>query len=425
MLRNSRISGIYHGWWVATGGALSLFLLNGFQSGGSMGLFFIALERQFNWSRTLISGAFSLIRLENSFLGPIEGVLTDRFGAQKMILIGFIIGGLGFLCLGAVNKPIHFYGALLVITTGAGIGGLIPVLSAVNWWFNEKRNRAMGITTSAFGFAYGLGIPVAFLMTAIGWRSTAMTIGIGLLIVGYPLSRIFKPLTYTIKSETSQHNSPPAPADKEQENQSNTQQVLQDFTLRQAIRTKAFWIIPLVHSLTGFTTSAISIHGIPHLVDIGLSERLAASVFAAQGATEVIWRIFGSALGDKVDKRYSISIYCSIQALGAVVLTLAKSLPGAFLFAVLFGIGHGGRGPLLVSIRGDYFGRRSYGTILGIGNFIMSITGLVTPVLLGYLHDTQGTYIPGFLAMAALTGSGTFFILFASRPKITIDKTSD
>ena len=130
MFRNSRISKIYHGCWVATGGALSLFLLNGFQSGGSMGLFFVALEKQFGWSRTLISGAFSLIRLENSFLGPIEGVLTDRIGAQRMILFGFIIGGVGFLCLGAVTKPWHFYAALLVITTGAGIGGLIPVLSA-------------------------------------------------------------------------------------------------------------------------------------------------------------------------------------------------------------------------------------------------------------------------------------------------------
>ena len=407
-----RLRSIYHGWWVATTGAVSLFLLNGFQSGGSMGLFFVALERHFGWSRTLISGAFSLIRLENSFLGPVEGFLTDRLGPHRMVLIGFMIGALGFLLLASVSHPVHFYVALLVITTGAGIGGLIPVLSAVNWWFNRRRNRAMGITTSAFGFAYALGVPVAWIMALFGWRATAVAIGIVLLIAGFPLSRLLKPRPdLAVQDSPLQEESASSRAQKGEADE-------QDFTVRQAMRTRAFWIIPLVHASTGFTTSAVSIHGIPHLVDVGLSLKLAASVLAVQGFVEVFWRIFGSAIGDRIDKRYGISVYCAIQASGAVVLALAHTLPATFLFAVLFGIGHGGRGPLLVSIRGEYFGRRSYGAILGIGNFIMSWTGLMTPVLLGYLHDVQGTYAPGFLAMASLTASGSVLILFAKRPRV-------
>lgn len=406
---SNKVRGVYHGWWVAISGSASLFVLNGFQSGGSMGLFFVAVERELGWSRTLISGAFSLIRLENSFLAPIEGYLADRIGPHHMVFTGFIIGSAGFLLLSLIHAPWHFYAALLVITTGAGIGGLVPVLTAVNWWFKRKRNQALGITTSAFGLAYVLGLPIAWSFSYFGWRWTSAGIGILLLITGYPLSRLLKPPTTLPLTDSAFDPSTSLDTSPQDE---------MDFTISQAIRTRAFWLIPLTHSATGFTTSAISIHGIPHLTDVGLSLQLAAGVMAVQGIVEVFWRIFGSILGDRVNKQYAISIYCLIQSSGAVVLAFAKSFSTALLFAILFGIGHGGRGPLLSSIRGDYFGRRNYGTIYGIGNFIMSWTGLLTPIFLGWLHDFQGTYFTGFLVMSILTGSGAILILFAKRPFI-------
>ena len=410
---SNRLRGIYHGWWVVLSGSASLFILNGFQSGGSMGLFFVAIERELQWSRTLISGAFSLIRLENSILAPIEGYLADRIGPHQMVFVGFMIGGAGFFLLGLIHAPWHFYAALVVITTGAGIGGLVPVLTAVNWWFKQKRNQALGITTSAFGLAYVLGLPIAWSFSYFGWRETSAGIGILLLITGYPLSRFLSP-PKSLEDEND-------PAKEQAVSKIQTQED-PEFTLMQAIRTKAFWLIPLTHAATGFTTSAISIHGIPHLTDVGLSLQLAAVIMAILGIVEVIWRIFGSVVGDHVNKRYAISIYCLIQSLGGVILAFTKSFPVALLFAVLFGIGHAGRGPLLSSIRGDYFGRRNYGTIYGVGNFIMSWTGLLTPILLGWLHDIQGTYFAGFIAMSLLTSSGSILILFAKQPTIPLPK---
>ena len=69
-----------------------------------MGLFFVAVERELGWSRTLISGAFSLIRLENSILAPIEGYLADRIGPHHMVFVGFLIGGIGFLLLRGLSS---------------------------------------------------------------------------------------------------------------------------------------------------------------------------------------------------------------------------------------------------------------------------------------------------------------------------------
>lgn len=382
-----------------------------------MGLFFVSLLRQFGWSRTLISGAFTLVRLENSVLGPLEGYLTDRLGAHWMVFTGFIIAAFGFMVLGIVNQPITFYISMVLITTGTGVGGFVAVAAAVNWWFNRRRNRAMGVATSAFGLAAVLGIPVAWAINNFGWRSTAFAIGVILLVSSYPMSQVMR------RRPTDPNPDPPYDTISSQNEASIN--LNQDFTVRQAMRTRAFWIIPLVHSFTAFTNTAVNVHGIPHLVDVGLTTSMAAVALATYGIVEWFWRIGASPIGDWVDKRYVISIHCIIQALGATILGFTRSMRTAVLFAVIFGIGHGGRGPPLHAIRGEYFGRKHFGTIMGIGSLISSVSGFITPLLLGYLYDVQGTYLWGFLAMSAVTLSGAVIILFATKPRIPIDEKAD
>ena len=375
-----------------------------------MGLFFVALLREFEWSRTLLSGAFTVVRIEGSFLGPVEGILTDRLGSHRMALIGFLITSLGFFGLAMVSHPIHFYLALLAITGGVGLGSFIPVVTAVNWWFTKQRNRALGLAMSGVGMGALWSPLIAWGITTHGWRIAAATIGIVLLTTAVPLSRAIRPG----RSHPSQGSNYKVSSDA-----GGTGKDLDaepEFTLRQAMRTRAFWLIPLAHMTNGFTTSAVYVHGIPHLVEVGFTPLTAGYVMATYGLTEVVMRIFGSFIGDRVDKRYAFTAYCIVQALGMVALARAESMPGALIFAFLFAIGHGGRGPVVVAIRGEYFGRKSFGTIMGIGNLITSISGISTPLILGILFDTQGTYVPGFLGMAALTFSGGFLMLGAVRP---------
>ena len=403
---------MYKGWWVAVAGTSILALLLGSQAGGSMGLFFVAPLREFKWSRTLLSGAFTVVRIEGSFLGPVEGILTDRLGSHRMAFLGFLITGFGFFILAVVSHPIHFYLALLFITGGVGIGSFIPVVAAVNWWFTRRRNRALGLAMAGVGMGALWSPLIAWGITTYGWRIVALTIGIVLLATGLPLSRAIRP-GRSHPSQGSRHEVP-----TETEGTGRDFDAGPEFTLRQAMRTRAFWLIPLAHMTNGFTTSAVYVHGIPHLVEVGFTPQTAGYVMATYGLTEVIMRVFGSFIGDRVDKRYAFSAYCIVQALGMVALARAETMPMALLFAVLFAVGHGGRGPIAVAIRGEYFGRRRFGTIMGIGSLITSVSGISTPLLLGVLFDIQGTYVPGFLGMAALTFSGGFLMLGAVRPSL-------
>ncbi len=409
----TRVQGIYRGWWVAAAGFGVLAFLTGSQSGGSIGLFFVALLREFGWSRTLLSGAFSLVRIEGSFLGPLEGFLTDRVGSHQMTLIGFLVAGSGFFILSQVSHPVHFYLAMLTITGGAGLGSYIPVMSAVNWWFSRRRNAAIGIAMAGFSMGAVWSPLIAWIITTHGWRTAAIAIGVVLWAAAYPLSRMLRrpdagqsdqDTREAVVPSTGGTTKKPAPE--------------VDFTVRQAMRTRAFWIIPLVQTANGFTTSAVQVHGIPHLVEVGLSLQTAGFVMALYGIIEVVMRVFGSFIGDRVDKRYAILVYNTLQALGVVVLAVAHSTPVALLFTLLFAVGHGGRGPLFVAIRGEFYGRNRFGTIMGIGSLITGISGVATPLLLGVLFDLQGTYRPGLLTMAAITFVGGFLILFAVRPTV-------
>ena len=83
-------------WWLVIAGCITHAVNTGFSYFG-MSAFFPSFEREFGWSRTAISGAFSLARIESGILGPIEGYLTDRVGAQRMLFIGLVMCSLGFL----------------------------------------------------------------------------------------------------------------------------------------------------------------------------------------------------------------------------------------------------------------------------------------------------------------------------------------
>ena len=120
--------------------------------------------------------------------------------------------------------------------------------------------------------------------------------------------------------------------------------------------------------------------------------------------------------GDLIPKRVALWFFTSIQAGAVLVLTTANSMPMFYLFAVLFGMGFGGRSPLTVSIRGDYFGRASFGKILGLSTVPMNALLLVASPFAGYLRDTQGTYTSAFLILAALNFLGGFLFLMARRP---------
>ena len=130
----SRIRGTFYGWWVVAGGMVSIAISSGLFMHGFQ-FYFEPMRRQFGWSRTLISGAYSLSRVESGFLGPLGGYLVQRFGSRIVMAGGFMILALGLVLLSMTRNVPMFYAAFLVLSVGSGLAAWTPVVPALTNWF--------------------------------------------------------------------------------------------------------------------------------------------------------------------------------------------------------------------------------------------------------------------------------------------------
>ena len=121
-------------------------------------------------------------------------------------------------------------------------------------------------------------------------------------------------------------------------------------------------------------------------------------------------------MGDRISKRVLVPFLLLIQGAALVILAIADSFFLAAVFAVVWGVGFGARTPLLHAMRGEYFGRRHFGTILGLSSFPMSIGITLAPFVMGLVHDIQHTYEWSLYVLAGTCVLASVTILFAARP---------
>ena len=152
------------------------------------------------------------------------------------------------------------------------------------------------------------------------------------------------------------------------------------------------------------------------LKDKGFDVQTTGWIVVVYTATAMVFQLVGGYLGDRWPKNITLFIFTTIQAAAVVVLTLATSLLMFYLFAVLFGIGFGGRNPLTTAIRGEYFGRTSFGRILGLSTVPMNVLLLIGSPLAGYMRDIQDSYDMAFLLLAGFNFLGGVLFLFARKP---------
>ncbi|MCH8108661.1 MAG: MFS transporter [Chloroflexi bacterium] len=408
---------MFYGWWIVGTASLMLTLmsLTVFQG---IGTYFVALERQFGWSRTTLSGAFAFSRVQGAAIGPLEGFLIDRLGNRRMFMIGYSLMGIGFILLSQIQNIWQFYVTFVIITLGSSLGGWLTMISMVNNWFSRRRTFAMATAMSGIHFG-GFLVPVLALSIEFqGFRATMFGIGVLILAIIIPISRVIRnrPEDYGMLPD----GDPPRPA-KRDAVASNTAPEIDDepdFTASQALRTPAFWIVTFTHMSSTLSIVALSVHLVPKLTDMGLSLSSAGVVVLSYTAIALPLQFVSGYFADKMPKPPAIFFFLMVQAAALVVIAFADNLYMAYVFAVLWGIAFGGRGPLLTSIRGDYFGRKAFATISGLSQFPSSLAMIATPLFAGYMFDTRGSYFIPFTTFAIIVFFGAFLILFARKPKL-------
>lgn len=389
---------IFYGWWIV----LACFLISAYVGGVvffGFTAFIDPIREEFGWSHTQISLAVSLRGLEMGVFAPIVGFLVDRYGARMLILFGTITIGFGFILLSLTQSLAMFYGSILFISFGAGGCAAVVLTTTVANWFHKKMGLALGIMGSGVGVG-GLLIPlIVWLIKVYQWRTTLVILGFAIFVLGIPLS-------FVIRNRPEQYGYLPdgtGSRDLTQKKEVPEQGV--EITFKQAIKERSFLYLNLAEVIRYMAFSALSVHAMPFLGSMGLPRHTAGLAAGAIPMITIIGRFAFGWLGDKLDKRHLLVCGFFFMSLGMLGFSYVPMGWLMLLFPFFYSTGLGGITVLRGAILREYFGRDSFGKMLGILMGAGSIGGIIGPTLAGWVFDTLGSYHPVWLGF-----SGSFII---------------
>ena len=405
---------IFYGWRMAGAACGIQFMFSALLS-QAFGAYVAVLSEERGWSKTALSGAAALQSVESAIMGPVLGWFMDRFGPQNMIRAGVVVFAVGFFALSRIDSIGDFYLCAVALAVGASLGGYFPLTVALIQWFERQRARALSVMSLGLALG-GLAVPVvAWSMHQYGWRATAFTSGLIALVVGLPLATVIRRRPQDHGETIDGLPEPPAAPNPSAVPASAA---TGEFTVAQALRTRAFWLLALGHAFALLVVTAVNVHGIAHMKEgLGYSVQQAALVVMLMTVGQVGGVLLGVSIGERFEKRYIAALCMLGHAVGLLLLTYARSAFEVAAFALLHGLAWGLRGPFMQAIRADYFGRNAIGMILGLSSVVIALGQIAGPMVAGVLADLTGNYRVGFTTLALMSGCGSILFLLARKPQ--------
>jgi MFS family permease len=372
------------------------------------GVFFKELQAEFGWSRTIISGASSLAFLMMGAFGILAGRLNDRIGPRVLVVASAGFLGLGYLLMSRMQFPWQLYVMYGVL---AGIGFSVHdviTLSTVARWFVKRRGMMSGIVKVGTGFGQLLGPMMAtFLLATFGWRNSNIIIGTVILVALVAAAQVMR------RDPRDMGLLPAGGSDMDGGQAAAAAD--RGFSLKEAARTKQFWIICIAEFTVLCCLLTIVVHIVPYARDLGLAPAYAAGVLSTIGGVSILGRIVMGAANDRIGGRAALIICLIVLFCSFVWLQLATEVWMLFLFAVIYGFAHGGFFTVVSPMVAELFGTGSHGLLFGIILFSGTLGGAVGPLMAGWTFDVTGSYRLVFLVLSVLTLIG-FVLLMLLRP---------
>ena len=400
---------IFYGWWMVVACFAIAFYIGGALFYGFTA-FFEPIVSEFGWSYTQVSLAFSLRGLEMGILAPVTGVLVDRFGSKRLILVGASIVGLALILLSFTHSLFMFYMSFFLMAIGTSGCATTVLMTAVAHWFKKNVGKAMGIVTCGFG-AGGLLVPlIVWLIDHYGWRTSLIVLGLSMLALGIPLSFFIrhKPEQYGYLPDGGKV--PDQPADPPND------EIDDGFPLRKAIRGRNFWIIGIAETIRLMINMAIITHVMPYLSSLGIPRSSAALVATSIPVLSVTGRFGFGWVSDIFDKKLVLIVTYCLLGLGILIFAYVHITWLLVPFLLLFAPALGGGISLRAVIIREYFGRASFGKLLGMIVGMAAIGSVMGPTAAGWTFDQLGTYRPIWFCFAGASLIALILILYIQSP---------
>lgn len=353
----------------------------------SFGVFFKPMAGEFGWGRAETSGPFAIYIVVSGFLTIISGKLSDRFGPRRLVSIGGIILGLGYLLMSRINALWQLY-LFYTLLAAVGISTIyVPLVTLIARWFTKRRALACGIGTCGLPFGIVVIPPVASrIIESYQWRIPLMALG-GVLIVAIALlGQLLKNAPEGVGLVFS----------REQAGE-DRHELQKGISLNQAIKSRRFWMIGAAFLLYGYFYEVAIVHIVPYATDLGMAAVAAATILTVIGVTGTIGRLTLGFIGEKRGNVNTALISCILMGLSFLILIFSHQTETLFAFALIFGY-LTAIGLLLVPILADYFGLKSLGVISGAVFCLSNIGAAIGPPAAGGIFDITGGYQLAFIS---------------------------
>ncbi len=414
---------VYYGWVVFAIANLSSFGARPVASVAVLSVFVIPMTVEFGWSRGLFSGAVSLGAVCGLVMSPFAGRLIDRYGSGVILAGCSAVVGVCALLLAVVAQAWSFYAIYVpgraVFSSPLELG----TTTAISNWFIRRRPMALAWFGAVQGVGLGLlPLAAAMMIDALGWRSAWVALGVFTIATG-----ILPPLLLMVRRPEDMGLAADPVGERHEANRAATHAPSQaaratalwrdtNYTVREALRTPAFWILSLF-SMVGFTAQAgVSLHQAAHYVDAGVSQSQAALVATAFATGQIPGGMVWSAVGRRIPVRLMLAISAVWVAGGVFGIGFSHRLVWGILFGFLFGAGVGGLHTLLRLAWADYYGRLHLGAIRGLTLPAQIAGQAIGPVVSGFMFDAGGGYRVPFVILGAAVGLSALLVLAAVPP---------
>ncbi|MBI4301257.1 MAG: MFS transporter [Chloroflexi bacterium] len=398
MPANKRPS-FFYGWVVVAVTVATLAIVYG--SRFSFAIFFVAILKDFGWSRATTAGIYSTNIVVYGVCAPLAGFLSDRWGPKKVIPTGVLIVAIGLAASSLANAPWHFYLTYGVIAIGMALGGYVPHASIISNWFIQKRGQAMGIALAGNGASFIIGSLAQILISSLGWRGAY-------LILVFLCVAVILPIMIFLKNKPEEMALYPdgIPAPKsvtvtdpinpiEHEMTSSKNWGAEEWTLAKALKTYRFWLLFFASlAMLGISFQLVITHFPALLVGVGYSQNFAAFIYGLFGVIIVGGRLAGF-IGDVIGREWTFTLGGIGFLLALAILFTVNDTSFVWIlyfFALLLGLAFGMAPPTQASIAADFFQGKSFGTINGLIVAGFGLGGTLGPLLGGYIFDATGSY---------------------------------
>lgn len=406
-------------WLVALVTFLVLIASAAFRS--SQGVMIVPIEEDLGWSRTITSLAISVNLVIYGVTAPFAAALMERFGVRRIA-----IGALALLALGTGLTAVMTASWQLVflwgVLVGLGTGSTALVFGALvaNRWFTKRRGLVVGI----FGAAWATGqlafLPLfARIIEHQGWRYASLTVAM--------LSAALIPVVAIVmRDRPSDVGLAPYGAASVPEAETNTSHsgwraAAGALTvLREAARTRAFWLLAITFAICGWTTNGIiSSHFVPAMHDHGVTATTAASLLVIVGIFDIVGTVGSGWLTDRFDPRVLLGIYYGLRGIALIALPILIGpdiQPPLLLVMVLFGLDWVATVPPTVTLCREIYGVDRGAIVFGWVFASHMVGAAIAAAVSGWIRVTAGDYAFAWWLAGALALGAAVMSMLITRP---------